>query len=133
MGSLLEMKGITKVYPNGVLANDGVDFSVRKGEIHALVGENGAGKTTLMRVLFGLETPDEGEIYYKGSQLQISSPLQAIRSGIGMVHQHFMLAPSLTVTENIVLGVEPRKGLRFDWDQAVSKVKELAERYNLHV
>lgn len=133
MDTLLEMKGMTKVYPNGVLANDRVDFSVKKGEIHALVGENGAGKTTLMKVLFGLEPPDEGEIYYKGQRLQISSPHQAIRTGIGMVHQHFMLAPSLTVTENIVLGVEPKKGLRFDWERATAQVRELAERYNLHV
>lgn len=133
MSSLLEMRKITKVYPNGVLANDAVDFEVKKGEIHALVGENGAGKTTLMKILFGLELPDEGEVYYKGQRLQITSPLQAIKNGIGMVHQHFMLAPSLTVTENIVLGVEPRKGFRFDWDTAVQTVQELAERYNLHV
>ncbi|NMB01238.1 MAG: ABC transporter ATP-binding protein [Firmicutes bacterium] len=133
MGNLLEMKGITKVYPNGVMANAGVDFSVRKGEIHALVGENGAGKTTLMKVLFGLENPDEGQVFYKGELLQITSPQQVIQKGIGMVHQHFMLAPSLTVTENIVLGAEPRKGLRFDWAQAVQIVKDLAQRYNLHV
>lgn len=133
MQNLLEMKGITKVYPNGVLANDKVDFSVQKGEIHALVGENGAGKTTLMKVLFGLESPDAGEVYYKGNRIQINSPLQAISSGIGMVHQHFMLAPSLTVTENLVLGVEPKKGLAFDWNTAIKTVEDLAQRYNLHV
>ncbi|NMA61351.1 MAG: ABC transporter ATP-binding protein [Firmicutes bacterium] len=133
METLLEMKAITKVYPNGVMANDRVDFQVNKGEIHALVGENGAGKTTLMKVLFGLEVPDGGEVYYKGKPLQVTSPLQAIRNGIGMVHQHFMLAPSLTVTENLVLGVEPRKGLAFDWDQAVQTVTDLSKRYNLPV
>lgn len=133
MYSLLEMKGITKVYPNGVLANDKVDFEVQKGEIHALVGENGAGKTTLMKVLFGLETPDTGEVYYKGKLLQVNSPLQAISNGIGMVHQHFMLAPSLTVAENLVLGAEPRKGLAFDWNTAIKTVEELSKRYNLHV
>ncbi len=133
MQNLLEMKGITKVYPNGVLANDKVDFSVLPGEIHALVGENGAGKTTLMKVLFGLETPDAGEVYYKGQRLQVSSPLHAISSGIGMVHQHFMLAPSLTVTENLVLGAEPRKGLAFDWNTAIKTVEDLSKRYNLHV
>lgn len=133
METLLEMKAITKVYPNGVMANDRVDFQVNKGEIHALVGENGAGKTTLMKVLFGLEVPDGGEVFYKGQPLQVTSPLQAIRNGIGMVHQHFMLAPSLTVTENLVLGVEPRKGLAFDWDQAVQTVMDLSKRYNLPV
>lgn len=133
MEPILEMKGITKVYPNGVMANERVDFTVMKGEIHALVGENGAGKTTLMRVLFGLEAPDGGGIFYKGQPIQLTSPLQAIQSGIGMVHQHFMLAPSLTVTENLVLGAEPRKGLAFNWEQAVNTVKEHARRYNLPV
>lgn len=133
MGALLEMKGITKVYPNGVVANRGVDFSVDSGEIHALVGENGAGKTTLMKVLFGLERADEGEIFYKGAPLEITSPSVAIRHGIGMVHQHFMLVPSLTVAENIMLGVEPRRGLFFDKRAAVKKTEELAAEHNLPV
>ena len=89
--TILEMKQITKIYGNGVLANDKVDFSVRKGEIHALMGENGAGKSTLMKLLFGIERPEEGEIYIHGKQVQIKSPIDALRLGIGMVHQHFML------------------------------------------
>ena len=99
------MKGITKVYPNGIAANQGVDFSVRKGEIHALMGENGAGKSTLMKMLFGLEQPTEGEIVINGETVSLTSPTVAISEGIGMVHQHFMLVPSLTVAENIVLGM----------------------------
>ncbi len=133
MDFILEMRGITKVYPNGVLANDRVDFAVRPGEIHALVGENGAGKTTLMKVLFGLERPDEGEVLLKGRSVSITSPHVAISHGIGMVHQHFMLVPSLTVAENVVLGVEPRRGLFFDWRKAVETTAELAEKYNLPV
>ena len=99
------MKGITKVYPNGIAANQGVDFSVKKGEIHALMGENGAGKSTLMKMLFGLEQPTEGEIVINGEPVNLTSPTVAISKGIGMVHQHFMLVPSLTVAENIVLGI----------------------------
>lgn len=133
MSAILEMKDIVKIYPNGVVANDQVSLSVNKGEIHALVGENGAGKTTLMKILFGLEHPDEGRILYKGQPLRISSPLAAIRQGIGMVHQHFMLAPSLTVAENMVLGVEPRKGLQFDWRQATQITQQLADKYKLDV
>ena len=102
----LELRGITKRFP-GVLANDHVDLTVEKGEIHALVGENGAGKTTLMRILYGLEQPDEGEIRLGGKSVTIDSPAAAIRLGIGMVHQHFQLIPSMTVLENVVLGAEP--------------------------
>lgn len=130
---LLSMNGITKVYPNGIVANEGVDFSIRKGEIHALVGENGAGKSTLMKILFGLEHPEEGEIILNGRQIQISSPNAAIDHGIGMVHQHFMLVPSLTVAENIVLGSEPKKGLYVNLKKAVAETKELSEKYNLIV
>lgn len=133
MNALLKMQGITKVYPNGIVANDKVDFVVNPGEIHALVGENGAGKTTLMNILFGFQQPEEGEIYYKGEEIMITSPLMAIEKGIGMVHQHFMLASSLTVAENIVLGMEPRKGLSFNLDEAVQITKEIAEKYNLPV
>lgn len=97
MEEILAMKGITKVYPNGIVANKDVDFSVRKGEIHAIMGENGAGKSTLMKILFGMEQPEEGEIYYKGEKVVLHSPSTAINHGIGMVHQHFMLVPSLTV------------------------------------
>ena len=99
---VVQMKGITKVYPNGVAANQGVDFTLRKGEIHALMGENGAGKSTLMKMLFGLEQPTSGEIWVNGEKLNLTAPSVAISHGIGMVHQHFMLVPSLTVAENMV-------------------------------
>lgn len=111
MDYILEMRNIHKVYPNGTVANKGVNLQVKQGEIHALVGENGAGKSTLMKILFGLEQPTEGQILYKNEELSLKNAKQAIEIGLGMVHQHFMLAPSLTVSENIVLGAEPRKGL----------------------
>ncbi|MBE3595748.1 MAG: ABC transporter ATP-binding protein [Hydrogenibacillus sp.] len=131
---LLEMRGITKTYDGGVQANRDVSFSVRAGEIHALVGENGAGKSTLMKILFGLEPMDAGEIIYKGQKVRIQSPEQALEMGIGMVHQHFMLIPSLTVAENIVLGHEPRLGGgRFDFARAVRITRELSEQYGLSV
>ena len=130
---VLAMRGITKVYPNGVLANASVSLEVHEGEIHALVGENGAGKTTLMKVLFGLEKPDEGEIWIRDRRVRISSPHDAIGYGVGMVHQHFMLASSLTVAENIVLGREPGWLLRFDRKKAEEVSTALAERYGLWV
>ncbi|MGZ9275409.1 MAG: ATP-binding cassette domain-containing protein, partial [Nitrospira sp.] len=99
------MSGITKRYP-GVIANNKIDLDVKTGEIHALLGENGAGKTTLMNILFGLARPDEGEILLDGNPVQIADPADAISRGIGMVHQHFMLIPVLTVAENILLGAE---------------------------
>ncbi|MFZ5827373.1 MAG: ABC transporter ATP-binding protein [Bacillota bacterium] len=133
MDTILEMKGITKVYPNGVVANNRVDFAVAPGEVHALVGENGAGKTTLMKILFGLEQPTEGEIRLQGKPVVITSPARAIANGIGMVHQHFMLVPSLTVAENIVLGAEPRRGLSIDLKAAIRRTEELAAQYNLPV
>src|SRR6266699_3787107 len=102
----VEMRNITKTWP-GVVANDHVNLKVRKGEIHALVGENGAGKSTLMNILYGLIHPDSGEMYVNGQLAHIAGPRDAIRLGIGMVHQHFMLIPPLTVAENIVLGHEP--------------------------
>ncbi len=101
----LEMRGITKRYP-GVVANDSIDLDIRPGEIHALLGENGAGKTTLMNILYGLARPDAGQILIDGSEVTLSGPSDAIRRGISMVHQHFMLVPVLTVAENIVLGEE---------------------------
>ncbi len=128
------MKGITKVYPNGVAANQGVDFFLKKGEIHALMGENGAGKSTLMKMLFGLEQPTSGEIIINGKPLEITSPSVAIENGIGMVHQHFMLVPSLTVAENMVLGMVPTKSKLFiDNAKAVEITKEYSERFNLFV
>ena len=131
---VVQMKGITKVYPNGVAANQGVDFNVKRGEIHALMGENGAGKSTLMKMLFGLEQPTEGEIFINGKKETLSSPTAAISKGIGMVHQHFMLVPNLTVAENMVLGMEPKqKSLFLDYKKAVEITKEYAQKYNLQV
>ena len=95
--AILSMENITKIYPNGFIANKNVNFELRSGEIHALAGENGAGKSTLMKVLFGEERCEEGRIFYKGKEVKIDSPLGAIKMGIGMVHQHFMLVPSMTV------------------------------------
>jgi ABC-type uncharacterized transport system ATPase subunit len=130
---ILLMDKITKVYPNGFVANKEVTFSVNKGEIHALVGENGAGKTTLMKVLFGIEQPEEGRIVIKGKEVKIDNPLEAIAHGVGMVHQHFMLVPSLTVAENIVLGMEPKKNGRFDFEAAVKISQDAIDKYNLKV
>lgn len=133
MEYLLEMKNITKVYGNGVRANHEVNFNVKPGEIHALMGENGAGKSTLMKVLFGIERPDEGEIWYKGQPVQINSPAQAIELGIGMVNQHFMLVDDLNVHENVFLGMEPTKGIFIDHKQAAQRVRDLANKFNLQV
>jgi general nucleoside transport system ATP-binding protein len=126
---LLELKGITKRFP-GVIANDGVSLDLRKGEVHALLGENGAGKSTLMNVLYGLYRPDEGEILVRGEPVTFDSPRDAIDKGIGMVHQHFMLIPVMTVAENIVLAMEPRRaGVLFDRVEAERRAKELAQSF----
>ena len=131
---VIQMKGIRKIYPNGVVANQDVDLNVRKGEIHALMGENGAGKSTLMKMLFGLEQPTEGEIYVNGEKVHLSSPNVAISKGIGMVHQHFMLVPSLTVAENIVLGMTPKKnGIFIDRQKAIKITEEYSKKFNLAV
>src|ERR671931_2704282 len=122
---VLELRGITKQFP-GVLANDHIDFDLRNREVHALLGENGAGKSTLMNILYGLYSADEGEIVVNGMPVSFSSPHDAIARGIGMVHQHFMLIPVMTVTENIVLAAEPRKGPLLDMDAATEKVGELS-------
>jgi len=129
---LLELRGITKRFP-GVVANDHVDFELRRGEVHALLGENGAGKSTLMNILYGLYHPDEGEILLRGAPVRIDSPRAAIDHGIGMVHQHFMLIPVMTVTENIVLATEPHRGPLFDEAEAARRVRELSERFGLAV
>ena len=129
----LSMKGITKVYGNGVLANNQVNFEVRKGEIHALMGENGAGKSTLMKVLFGNEIPDAGTIELDGKEVTIDSPKAAVALGIGMVYQHFNLADSLTIAENIVVGSEPNDGVFFDRENAIKKVNELAQKYGFNI
>lgn len=129
----IEMRGITKVYPNGVMANHQVNFEVEAGEIHALVGENGAGKTTLMKILYGMERPNAGEIRIRGVPVQIRSPFDAIRLGIGMVHQNLMLIPEFTVAENILLGVEPHRWGLWDRSATLQTVRSLAERYGLSI
>jgi len=129
----LRMEHITKVYPNGVVANNDIMFSADYGEIHALSGENGAGKSTLMKMLFGEEQPTSGDIYINAQKTVLSSSAAAISMGIGMVHQHFMLVPSLTVVENMILGQEPRKGLMIDVKTAARQVSEISQKYNLQV
>ncbi len=128
---IVVMKGINKQFP-GVKANDHVDFALQKGEIHALLGENGAGKSTLMNILAGLYQQDSGTITVHGKQVQFSSPRHAISSGIGMVHQHFMLVPTQTVTENVLLGLdEPRFFMQLShYDQ---KIREMGEQYGLPI
>ena len=130
---VLELRGITKQFP-GVLANDHIDFDLRRGEVHALLGENGAGKSTLMSILYGLYTADSGEILMNGKPVTISSPKHAIELGIGMVHQHFMLIPVMTVTENIVLAQEPTyAGVLLDYDAAAKRVRDLSDSFGLAV
>ena len=130
---LLELRGITKRFP-GVLANDDVSFDLRHGEVHALLGENGAGKSTLMNILYGLYTPDEGEIMLNGKHIDVGSTKASIEHGIGMVHQHFMLIPVMTVAENIVLATEPRKAaVLLDYAAARKRVRDLSDRYGLAV
>jgi general nucleoside transport system ATP-binding protein len=131
--TVLEMRGITKRFP-GVVANDHVDFDLRRGEVHALLGENGAGKSTLMNILYGLYRADEGEIFVKGKRVVFHSAKDAISTGIGMVHQHFMLIPVMTVAENIVLANEPTKAhALLDFDAARERVRRLSETFNFAI
>jgi general nucleoside transport system ATP-binding protein len=133
MNYAVQMKGITKDFP-GVRANDKIDFFVEKGEVHGLLGENGAGKTVLMRTLYGLYRPDDGQIFINGKEVTVDSPATAIRSGIGMVHQNFMLVPSLTVTENIILGHETTKNKNLlDLEKASEDIEVFSKRFNLDV
>ena len=128
----LEMRGITKRFP-GVLASDHVDFDVTSGEVHALLGENGAGKSTLMKILYGLYHPDEGEVLLNGKPVSISSPNDSINLGIGMIHQHFMLVQTLTVAENVALGLPSSRGALTDLDRVSKRIVELADIYGLKI
>src|SRR5688500_10319857 len=129
---MLELRGITKRF-GGVLANDDLHLTVTPGTIHALVGENGAGKSTAMRIAYGFYTADRGEILVNGRAAHIRSPHDAIALGIGMVHQHFMLAQPMTVTENIVLGAEPGSAASLDVTQAAADIRRLSEEFGLAV
>lgn len=133
MPPILELKNITKQFPGCVVANNNISFDLAPGEIHALLGENGAGKSTLMNILYGLIRPDEGEIYVKGELANIHSPKDAIAKGIGMVHQHFMLVPTMTVTQNIILGKEQTRGPFFLQREAQKAVAEITAKYGLQV
>lgn len=128
----LELRRVTKRFP-GVLANDRVDFDVKTGEVHALLGENGAGKSTLMKILYGLYHPDEGEILLNGKPVTIDSPTDSINLGIGMIHQHFMLVESLTVAENVALGLPSSRGPLTDLDRVTKRIIELADIYGLRI
>ncbi len=132
MPPVLELQGITKRFP-GVLANDHINLTLEQGEIHALLGENGAGKTTLMNILYGLYSPDEGRIIVRGKEAHITSPSEAIRLGIGMVHQHFMLIPPFTVAENVMLGEETVKNGFLDRQSVAARIREISEQYGLQV
>ncbi len=130
----IEMRGMVKIYPGGTVALKGVDFAVREGEIHGLLGENGAGKTTLMEILYGTRSPTEGEIFVRGRRVEIRSPRDAMALGIGMVHQHFTLIPVFTALENVVLGDEPvRSAGLLDVQAARARVEELMDQTGLHV
>jgi len=128
----LEMRGISKRFP-GVLANDHVDFDVKSGEVHALLGENGAGKSTLMKILYGMYHPDEGEILLNGKPVTIASPNDSINLGIGMIHQHFMLVQTLTVAENVALGLPSSRGPLTDLERVSKRILELAKIYGLKI
>jgi len=131
LSELVVMKGIVKRFP-GVVANDHVDFTLRSGEVHALLGENGAGKTTLMNILYGLYRPDEGEIYVRGRRVELRSPRDAINLGIGMVHQNFRLIESHTVLENIILGMRGL-GFRIDFERHEREIVRLAGLYGWRI
>ncbi|MGL4989227.1 MAG: ATP-binding cassette domain-containing protein, partial [Cetobacterium sp.] len=131
---ILEMQHIRKTFLDGkVIANDDITLKILKGEKHAIVGENGAGKSTLMKMLNGLYTPTSGKIFYQGKEVEIDSPGKAAELGIGMVYQHFMLVPTLTVAENMILGVEPKKGLSLNINKAREDVINVSKKYGLEI
>ncbi|MGL5313211.1 MAG: ABC transporter ATP-binding protein [Peptostreptococcaceae bacterium] len=130
---ILKVSNLTKVYPGGVVANYNVNISINEGEVHALIGENGAGKSTLMKMLFGMIPPTSGDIYVDGAKVNFTSSKQALEKGIGMVHQHFMLVPSLSVAENLILGHETSKGGFINIEDAVKQTEEISKKYNLKV
>jgi len=132
MNELLRMEHISKQFGD-FYANRDINFDVRKGEVHTLLGENGAGKSTLMNVLIGLYQPTEGSIYLRGEKVHIDSPAQAVKHGIGMVHQHFMLIPVFTVLENLILGTEPVKGLSIDVARSERELSEISKKYGMDV
>lgn len=133
MENILEVKNLTKIYPGGVLANYELNFAVKEGEIHALVGENGAGKSTLMKMLYGLETVTSGDIYFRGEKVHFTSPKDAIARGIGMVHQNLMLVESLTVAQNLTLGMEPVKGVFIDSKRCIEDARRIAKECNFQM
>ncbi|MER5427380.1 ATP-binding cassette domain-containing protein, partial [Streptosporangium roseum] len=129
----VELEGITKRFP-GVVANRDISLSVQQGHVHAVVGENGAGKSTLMKILYGMQRPDEGEIRVNGTVTSFRTPADAIAAGVGMVHQHFMLADNLTVLENVILGSEPRSGgVAINFGAARKKIRQISDSYGLGV
>ncbi len=130
---ILKLEDIVKIYPNGTVANKNINIELKKGEIHSIVGENGAGKSTLMKIIFAIEKQTSGKVYYKGQEINYSGSMEAIENGIGMVHQHFMLIPSFTVVQNIVLGNEPHNGAFLNMKEATKQVKELTQKYNFDI
>lgn len=131
--TILKLDKVTKVYNNGTVANRDINIEFRKGEIHSIVGENGAGKSTLMKIIFGIEAPSSGVVTYKGEEVHFKSSMDAIKAGIGMVHQHFMLIPSFSVVDNIILGLEPTNGIFINRKQAIKVCQELSDKYKFDV
>ncbi len=130
---IVEMTNISKVYDNGTVANKGVNLKLKKGEIHALLGENGAGKSTLMKILFGMQKPSTGTIKIKGKEVWFSSPKNAIDMGVGMVHQHFMLVPDMSIAENLMLGEEITRGIKLDKEKMIETTNEFAKKYGFNL
>ncbi len=130
MSQIIEMQNISKIYPNGTVANKNVNFALKKGEIHALLGENGAGKSTLMKVLYGMDSATEGKIFVDGKEVDIQTPMDALENKIGMVHQHFMLVPSMSIAENLILGSEVSKRGIINFNEVVKMADEFAQKYN---